>query len=121
MSAEAKTSLLSNKAYDVAKDATQIWLPALAALYSAIAIVWGLPFHAEVVATIAAIVVFMGTVLKVSSTRYAKQEAVYDGELVVNMTDPESETMRLSIDEHWDELANRDNLRIKIINESTGL
>ena len=46
MSAEAKTSLLSNKAYDVAKDATQIWLPALAALYSAIAIVWGLPFHA---------------------------------------------------------------------------
>lgn len=118
MENEVKTPILSNRAYDVAKDATLIWLPAAATLYAAVAIIWGLPFHAEVVATIGAIVAFMGTVLKVSSSRYAKQEEQYDGEIVVNMSDPESETMTLAIDEHWDALADRKDLRIKIVDQT---
>lgn len=63
---------MSNKVYDVLKWIAQIALPALAALYSAIAGIWNFGYIAEVVGTITAIDTFLGVLLGISSARYNK-------------------------------------------------
>ena len=63
---------LSNKAYDVLKYIAQIVLPALGALYAALAKIWGFPYGEEIVGTIAAVDLFLGAVLKVSTDNYNK-------------------------------------------------
>lgn len=54
---------MSNKVYDTLKFIAQILLPALAALYAGIAVIWGLPFGAEVDKTILLVITFINTVL----------------------------------------------------------
>lgn len=63
---------LSNKTYDVLKFVTQIVLPALATLYSALASIWGFPYGTEIVGTISAIDIFMGAMLGISTMEYNK-------------------------------------------------
>jgi hypothetical protein len=60
----------SNKTYDTLKWIAQILLPALGTLYFALAKIWGLPFAAEIVGTIAAIDTFLGAILGLSTKRY---------------------------------------------------
>lgn len=62
--------MLSNKVYDILKDVAIIWLPAIAALYSALAGIWGFPYGEQIVGTLAALGVFMGAVLKISNVKY---------------------------------------------------
>lgn len=64
---------MSNKVYDVLKEIAQIWLPALATLYFAVASIWNLPYPEEIVGTIAAVDAFLGAVLKISTVRYNKK------------------------------------------------
>lgn len=66
--------MLNNKVYDVLKWIAQIWLPALASLYFAIAQIWGLPYAEQIVGTITAIDAFLGALLGVSTIRYNKQQ-----------------------------------------------
>jgi len=61
---------MSNKTYDILKYIAQIILPALATLYGALAGIWGLPYGEQIVATISAVDLFLGAVLKVSTTKY---------------------------------------------------
>lgn len=61
---------LTNKAYDVLKYIAQIVLPALATLYAALSVIWGLPCGEAIVGTISAVDVFLGTVLKISTANY---------------------------------------------------
>lgn len=63
---------MSNRTYDVLKEIAQIWLPALATLYFTLASIWGLPYAEQIVGTISAIDVFLGTVLKISTIQYNK-------------------------------------------------
>lgn len=63
---------LSNRAYDVLKYIAQIVLPALGALYAALAKIWGFPYGEEIVGTIAAVDLFLGALLKVSTDNYNK-------------------------------------------------
>ena len=64
----------NTKVYDVLKYMQRIALPALAALYVALAKIWAWPYSAEIAGTIAAVVTFMGAVLEISSAEYHKQE-----------------------------------------------
>ena len=64
-----------SKVYDVLKYLQRIALPALAALYVALAKIWGWPYPGEIAGTIAAVVTFMGAILEISSAEYHKQEA----------------------------------------------
>ncbi len=63
-------------AYDVLTWVAQIFLPALAALYFALANVWGLPYSASIVATIMALDTFLGMLLGFSTAQFHKQVAI---------------------------------------------
>ena len=62
--------IMSNKVYDVLKYIAQIVLPALGALYFALAKIWGFPYGTEIVGTISAVDVFLGALLKISTDKY---------------------------------------------------
>lgn len=64
---------MSNKVYDVLKAIAQIWLPAIATLYFAIASIWGLPYSEQIVGTITAVDAFLGAILGISTVKYNKQ------------------------------------------------
>lgn len=65
---------LSNKSYDVLKWVAQILLPATAALYVAVAGIWGFPYAKEVAGTISAVDLFLGALLGISSMNYYKEK-----------------------------------------------
>lgn len=56
--------------YDTLKWIAQILLPALGALYAALAGIWGWPYAEAVVGSISAVDVFLGAVLMLDSRRY---------------------------------------------------
>ena len=72
--------MFSNKTYDVLKFIAQIVLPALGALYFALAKIWGFPYGEEIVGTISAIDAFLGAVLKISTVQYNKQQDLFEDE-----------------------------------------
>lgn len=65
---------LSNKTYDVIKDLSTIILPALATLVLTLAGVWNIPYGEAIAATITAIAVFLGAIVKISSATYNANE-----------------------------------------------
>lgn len=64
---------MNNKVYNVLKWIAMIVLPALATLYSGLAILWGFPFAEEIPATITLVNTFLGTVLMISTSQYNKR------------------------------------------------
>lgn len=63
---------MSNDTYDILKYIAQIVLPACGTLYSAVSGIWGLPYGEQIVATIMAVDLFMGAILKISTDHYNK-------------------------------------------------
>lgn len=61
-----------NRTYDILRFIAQVVLPALATLYFALSKIWGLPYGEEIVGTISAIDVFLGTLLGISTMNYNK-------------------------------------------------
>lgn len=62
--------MISSKWYDRLKFFVQVFMPALATLYFALAGIWGLGGAQEVVATITALTTFLGIFLQVSAAKY---------------------------------------------------
>ena len=73
--------MLKNKTYDVLKVVAQIWLPAIATLYFALAQIWGLPYGEQIVGTITAVDAFLGAILGISTAQYNKRNEVTDDEV----------------------------------------
>lgn len=67
---------MSNKMYDILKKIAQYWVPALAIFYYSIARIWGLPYSEEIVATLSAFDLFLGTVLGISTAMYNQQKDI---------------------------------------------
>ena len=65
---------LKNSVYNVLKWVCLIALPALAVLYFTLAKIWGLPYGAEITATINAIALFIGALIGVSQISINKEE-----------------------------------------------
>lgn len=65
---------MSNKMYDILKWIAQIALPAIGALYFALAGIWGFPYGEEIVGTITIIDTFLGTLLGISTMNYNKKK-----------------------------------------------
>lgn len=61
---------MNDKVYDALKWVAQILLPALGALYAALAGIWGFPYAEQIVGTISAIDLFLGALLGISSRKF---------------------------------------------------
>lgn len=72
--------MFKNKTYDVLKVVAQIWLPAIATLYFALASIWGLPYGEQIVGTITAVDAFLGAILGISTAQYNKRQEVTSNE-----------------------------------------
>ncbi len=70
---------MGNKSYDFLNALVRIVLPAMAACYLAIALIWGLPYPVEIGGTLAAIATFGGLVIQV-----ARKGWKVDDELLVH-------------------------------------
>lgn len=66
---------MNNKTYDTLKWIAQYLLPALGALYFALAGIWGLPYGEQIVGTLVAVDTFLGVILGISTSQYNKQIA----------------------------------------------
>ena len=64
---------MSNKLYDILKAVCTIFLPALGTLYASLSGIWGLPLAKEICGTLAAVELFIGAVIGISSAAYNKE------------------------------------------------
>ena len=74
-----KTPLLGNTTYTRVKYAAALVLPALGALYFALAQIWNWPNAEQVTGSIAALNVFLGVLLGVSERSYDNSSVAFDG------------------------------------------
>lgn len=63
---------LPNNVYDILKWICLIALPALSTLYFSLAKIWNFPYVEEITGTIAAVGVFLGVLIGISSKNYYK-------------------------------------------------
>lgn len=64
---------MSNKVYDILKWVALVVFPAIATLFSAISMIWGIPYGEQITSTIIAIDTALGAILGVSSIKYMKK------------------------------------------------
>lgn len=79
--------MLGDRTYNFMKKLVTVGLPALGALYFALAQIWQLPKAEEVVGSIAAVNTFFGMILGLSSKSYNKINPKYAGEIQIEETD----------------------------------
>ena len=65
---------LKDSVYNILKWICLIALPAMSVFYFTIAKIWGLPYEAEIPATINAIAVLIGALIGISNKNYNKEE-----------------------------------------------
>jgi len=66
---------LNDKVYDCLKWIVIIVLPALSTLYFTVAKIWGLPYEAEIPATINAVDLFLGALIGISHATIKAEKA----------------------------------------------
>lgn len=113
MANPSTTVQLSNGAYDNVKRAVTLVLPALGALYFGVAQIWGLPNGEEVVGTIAALNVFLGVLLNVSSHSYTSETDVSVGTIDIVSTDAGTQ-FKFSLDGPPDRLVDMQNAKFRV-------
>lgn len=72
---------LSDKLYNLLKKTAQVYLPAAATLYFAMAGIWHLPAAEQVVGSITTIDAVLGGLLHLSTSTYVASGAQFDGEI----------------------------------------
>ncbi len=65
---------LTNKAYDIMKWVVQLFIPALITLYGVIGSTCHIPYTEQVLTIAGAVDVFLGTILKISTNNYYKED-----------------------------------------------
>ena len=102
---------ITNKSYDIIKWIVVIVIPAVITLYSTLGSIWEFPYVQEITGTLAAIDVFLGVIMKISSASYNKE---YDGILHVDTVNDEATDKYLFEVNDLDQLANKDKITLKI-------
>ena len=64
---------MSNKTYDILKYLALVVCPALCTLVAAIAVIWQIPHTDEIVATLAAINTFIGSIVVYNKAKWDKE------------------------------------------------
>lgn len=70
---------MTNKAYDVLKDLSLLWVPAIITLLGVIWSAWGLPYGEPILTTLTGIDAFLGAVVKYFKSRYDKNTTAEEG------------------------------------------
>mgnify|MGYP000846789538 CR=1 FL=1 len=83
VASEEITPIFTGKLYDFIKKLVQVIIPGFSAMYFAFANIWGLPGAEQVVGSLAAINLFLGLLIGVSSRQYKALNLPYDGSIVV--------------------------------------
>lgn len=114
-----KKSLLSNRAYDIAKNFTVLYIPAAVTAYVGIDAIVDIGPAPEVAAIAAVVLTFLGAVLKISDKTYENSGQKYDGAIVA---DPENEDglYPLQIKLTASELQNKDSVQLKVVGTPAG-
>jgi len=105
----------SNKTYDRLKFLAQILLPALGTLYSALAVIWGLPGAEKVVGTILAVDTFLGVALQLSSNKY--QATAFDGTIEMGPADQDGRTFGVSLPVSAEHMEQASEIRLKVVKQ----
>lgn len=105
---------ITNKVYDIIKWIVIIVIPAIITLYSTLGGIWNFPLVNQITGTLAAIDVFLGVVLKISSVSYNKE---LDGTLYVDtVTDDETDKYLFEVN-NLDDITSKDKITLKINNK----
>lgn len=64
--------LLTSGQYDTIRNTAQRVIPAIGTFYATVALLWGLPYTAQVVGTCTALVLLLGIVMSVSKASFQK-------------------------------------------------
>jgi hypothetical protein len=108
---------LSNKAYNVGKFTAQVFLPAVATLYFAMAQIWHLPKAEEVVGSITTIDAFLGVLLGISTQSYKKTAGAPDGDLIVSEVDGEK-YLGLGVNSSLAEMTSKPTVTLNVVDNS---
>lgn len=68
------TPVLSDKAYAILKWIAMVVLPAIGTLYFTLSGIWGFPYGEQIVGTITAVDLFLGSLLGISEAQYNKAQ-----------------------------------------------
>lgn len=109
-----KPALLTNALYDKLKWVALVALPALGALYFALAPLWNLPKPEEVVGTIVAVDTFLGLLLNVATKSYNSSDDKFDGALHVDAQDNKL-IHQLEITTDPEDLGQKDSIALKVV------
>jgi len=105
---------LSNKAYDTLKWIAQIFLPAVATLYFALAQIWGFGYGEEVVGSITAVDAFLGVLLGLAAKSYNAGDGKYDGAINVSTQTDGKKLFSLDLNEDPSTLDTRQEVLFKV-------
>lgn len=111
--ATTKKAGLPSSVYDTLKWASLVALPALGTLYFSLAGVWGLPAAEQVVSTVIAVETALGILLGISHVQYNKSDSRFDGTLVVDQSDPETDHWSFEVDD-LENLPNKNAVTLKV-------
>jgi len=103
--------MITGKLYDYLKWIAQIFLPAVGALYIALAALWNLPAPQEVAGTILTVDTFIGVILGISQVNYGKQ--IGGGTMHVGGLG-DKVTYSLELDDDPEQLADMQEVRFKV-------
>jgi hypothetical protein len=107
--------MLSDRKYNLLKKTATIVLPAIGALYFALAQIWQLPKTEEVVGTIAALNTFLGALIQVSKKSYYNNSGQYVGEInIEDSPDGTKKVFSLDLSENPEALETKDEVIFKI-------
>jgi imidazoleglycerol phosphate synthase glutamine amidotransferase subunit HisH len=115
--AKVKTPLLNDASYAAVKHGAALVLPALGALYFALAQIWHLPNPEEVIGTIAAVNTFLGVVLGVATKSYNNSDTKYAGDVAFEAVDGDETTKRMvaRLNTHPQVIASMNEARFRVV------
>ena len=106
---------MTNKVYNGMKQASQIWIPLVAALYFGLGNIWGFPKVEEVIGSITVIDVALGTAVAALAHQYKKLGKGYGGELnVIETEETGIVAMQLDVSQSEEDIADREEVLFKV-------
>lgn len=104
---------LSDSTYARLNMTVKIVLPAIGTFYFTLASIWGLPYAEQVVGSIAALTVFLGTIL-VMAKRVWNENA--DGQIVIDQNDPNKDLYSLELGIPLEDISGKKQLTLNVNN-----